>query len=171
METITKCIDVECPVSTAYNQWTQFEEFPRFMEGVEEVHQIDDTHLHWKVRIAGVTREWDAEIYEQVPDQIVAWRSLGEVKHDGVVQFEPVENGTRVTVKMTYEPGGLIEKLGDSFGMVERRVQHDLECFKEFLEEQHHETGGWRGSVEHGQARHGESRTEREKIPRSQRFK
>ncbi|HEX5616555.1 MAG TPA: SRPBCC family protein [Acidimicrobiia bacterium] len=148
MTTIQESIDVDVPLSTAYNQWTQFEEFPRFMEGVEQVQQITDTQLHWKAEIAGVTREWDAEIVEQIPDQRVAWRSLDGSKNDGVVTFEPVDSvRTRVSMALDFEPEGFIESVGDTLGFVRRRAEGDLERFKHFIEERGAETGGWRGTV------------------------
>ena len=148
MTTIQESIDVDVPLSTAYNQWTQFEEFPRFMEGVEEVQQVTDTRLHWKADIAGVTREWDAEIVDQVPDQRVAWRSLGGAKNDGIVTFEPVDAArTRVSMALDFEPEGFVESVGDTLGFVRRRAEGDLERFKHFIEERGVETGGWRGSV------------------------
>ena len=149
METITKSIDVNVPVRTAYNQWTQFEEFPRFMEGVEEVKQIDDTRLHWVANIGGKRKEWYAKITEQVPDQRIAWRDEGGAKNSGVVVFHPIDqNKTRITVRVDYEPEGMTEKTGDMIGVVSRRVEGDLERFRDFIEERGRETGGWRGTVQ-----------------------
>ena len=148
MSTVEQSIEVNLPVRTVYDQWTQFEEFPRFMEGVEQVVQLDDTHLHWVAEIAGVKREWDAEITEQVPDQRVAWRSLSGERNDGVVTFQ--SNGpdsTRVTLAIDYEPGDLLEKIGDKVGFVSKRSEGDLERFKEFIESRGVETGAWRGEV------------------------
>jgi uncharacterized membrane protein len=150
MSTIEKSVTVEVPVGTAYNQWTQFESFPEFMEGVESVTQIDDKHLHWKAEIAGVKREWDAEIVDQTPDERVTWRSLGGTKNDGTVSFrtEPgVSNATQVTLRLDYEPEGAVEKAGDLLQLVQRRVGGDLDRFKEFIESRGPETGGWRGEV------------------------
>ncbi|HLZ37759.1 MAG TPA: SRPBCC family protein [Mycobacteriales bacterium] len=150
MSTIEKSIDVEVPVSAAYNQWTQFEEFPQFMEGIEEVRQLDDKRLHWKASILGVTREWDAEIVDQKPDQQVAWRAVGGTKNDGVVMFfaDPMNTGrTRLTMRLEFEPEGVVEKVGDVLHVVERRVQGDLERFKEFIEKRGTATGGWRGEI------------------------
>ncbi|MDQ3980014.1 MAG: SRPBCC family protein [Actinomycetota bacterium] len=136
------------PVRTVYDQWTQFEEFPRFMEGVEQVVQLDDTHLHWVAEIAGVKREWDAEITEQVPDQRIAWRSLAGEHNAGVVTFQPNgPNSTRVTLAIDFEPDDAVEKAGDKLGFVSKRTEGDLERFKEFIESRGVETGAWRGQV------------------------
>jgi uncharacterized membrane protein len=148
METIEKSIDINVPARTAYNQWTQFEEFPRFMEGVESVKQLDDTRLHWVANIGGERKEWQARITEQVPDHHIAWRSEGGEFSSGVVSFQPLDgNKTRVTVRLSYEPKGATEKIGDMLGMVSRRVEGDLERFKNFIESRGHETGAWRGTV------------------------
>lgn len=148
METIEKSIEINVPLKTAYNQWTQFEEFPRFMEGVEEVRQLDDTHLHWVANIGGKRVEWDATITDQVPDKRIAWYSEGERKQSGIVLFEPVnENTTRVTLRIDYEPEGIVEESGDKLGFVSRRVEGDLKRFKEFIESRGRETGAWRGTV------------------------
>lgn len=156
MESVTKSIDVKVPVQTAYNQWTQFESFPHFMEGVEEVRQIDDTRLRWKATIGGKTEEWDAEITEQHPDHRVAWKSTSGADNAGVVTFHQLEpNTTRVTVQMDYETDGVVEKVGDMLGVVDRRVQGDLERFKEFIEARGMETGAWRGDVENATDRTG----------------
>ena len=153
MEQIEKSIEVRCPVSTVYNQWTQFEEFPRFMAGVKEVKQIDDTHLHWHAEIWGKDKEWDAEIIEQVPDQRIAWRSTsGDAPNAGTVRFEPVApDRTRVRLTMEYEPQGLVENLGDKLGVLSARVQNTVEDFKKFIESRSSETGAWRGEVRGGQ--------------------
>lgn len=152
MSSTEKSIEVNCPVSTAYNQWTQFEDFPKFMEGIEEIKQLDDTHLHWRANIGGKEKEWDAEITEQVPDSRIAWRSTTGTRNDGMVSFTRLsEDSTRVTVNMTYEPEGMLESAGDAVGVLGRRVQGDLERFKEFLESRGHETGAWRGAVHGGQ--------------------
>ena len=148
MSTVEKSIEVNQPVRTVYDQWTQFEEFPRFMEGVERVVQLDDTHLHWVAEIAGVKREWDAEITEQVPDQRIAWRSLVGERNAGVVSFQPNgQNSTRITLAVEYEPDDLVEKVGDKLGFVSKRTEGDLERFKEFIESRGAETGAWRGQV------------------------
>ena len=152
MERIEKSIEVRCPVRTVYNQWTQFEEFPKFMTGVKEVRQIDDTHQHWHAEIWGKDKEWDAEITQQVPDQCIAWQSTsGDAPNAGVVQFEPVgPDRTRVHLMMEYEPQGAIENAGDAVGVLSRRVQTTVEDFKKFIESRGAETGGWRGEVRGG---------------------
>jgi uncharacterized membrane protein len=154
METIKESIDVNVPVRTAYNQWTQFEEFPSFMEGVESVEQVDDTHLRWVAQVNGERRDWRAEIVEQVPDQKVAWRALGEDGPNGIVTFEPLgEDKTIVIVEMSYEPEGLKEQLGAKVGLDSREVKGDLERFKELVERLGVETGAWRGEVRAGEPR------------------
>jgi len=148
MSTIEESIDVEVPVSTAYNQWTQFEEFPRFMEGVEEIRQLDDTHTHWKTKIAGVEREFDAEITEQHPDERVAWRATDGAQHAGVVTFHRIDDRvTRVMLQLDTEPEGIVEQAGDKLGVVKRRVKSDLGRFKEMMESRGAESGSWRGDV------------------------
>jgi uncharacterized membrane protein len=148
MSTVEKHIDVELPVTTVYNQWTQFEEFPEFMAGVERVSQLDDTRLHWVAEIAGAKREWDAEIVEQVPDERVAWRSLDGTGNAGVVTFLPVgPQSTRVTLELVFEPEGITETVGDKLGFVSKQAEGDLKRFKEFIESRGRETGAWRGEV------------------------
>jgi len=149
MERIEKSIEVRQPVRTVYNQWTQFEDFPRFMSGVKEVKQLDDTHVHWHAEIWGKDKEWDAEITQQVPDQVIAWQSTsGDAPNAGVVQFEPVgSDRTRVHLMMQYEPQGAIENIGDAIGILSRRVQTTVEDFKKFIESRGTATGGWRGEV------------------------
>jgi uncharacterized membrane protein len=148
MSTIEQSIDVDVPVRTAYDQWTQFEEFPKFMEGVEEIRQVDDTHLHWRTKIAGKVKEFDAVITEQTPDQRIAWTSEDGPEHAGVVTFHRLgDSQTRVMVQMDYEPEGAAEKVGDALGLVKRRVKGDLERFKELIEGRGTETGAWRGEV------------------------
>jgi uncharacterized membrane protein len=135
MSTIEKSIEVNVPVRTAYNQWTQFEEFPRFMEGVKEVNQLDDTHLHWKAAIAGQEKEWDAEITEQTPDQRIAWTSRGGAINGGVVTFHRLSDArSKVMLQLEYAPQGVAENVGDALGVVSSRVQGDLERFKELVE-------------------------------------
>lgn len=152
METINKSIEVEAPLSAVYNQWTQFEEFPRFMEGVEEVQQVTDSLTRWRASIWGKEEEWEAEIYEQVPDRRIAWRSVGGAQHGGAVEFQPLgPTRTRVTLTLNYEPTGAIEKIGDALGIFSARVEGDLKRFREFIEERGRETGGWRGEIHHGQ--------------------
>jgi uncharacterized membrane protein len=148
MERIEKSIEVDVPLRTAYNQWTQFEEFPKFMEGVEEVRQIDDKHLFWRAKIAGKETEWDAEIYEQIPDSRIAWRSTSGAPNAGAVSFTSVgPERTRVNLIMDYQPLGVVEKVGDALGMVTSRVEGDLQRFKTFIEERGVSTGAWRGEV------------------------
>lgn len=142
-------IDVNVPVRTAYNQWTQFETFPLFMEGVEEVRQITDTRMHWRAEIAGNEQEWDAEITEQIPDQRIAWTSISGADHAGVVTFHRLTDNTcRVMLQIDYQPEGIVENLGAMLGVVDRRVKGDLERFKEFIESDSKATGSWRGTVE-----------------------
>jgi uncharacterized membrane protein len=148
MAKIDKSIEVGVPLSTAYNQWTQFEEFPKFMEGVEYVKQLDDTQLHWKAEIGGVTREWKAEITEQRPDEMIAWQSIDGPLNTGVVTFEALgPDMTRVMLEIEYEPEGATENVGTGLGLVAARVEGDLERFRDFIEERGHETGAWRGQV------------------------
>jgi len=151
MDTVEKSITVNVPVSTAYNQWTQFEEFPQFMEGIEEVRQQDDTTLMWKANIAGKNVEWNADIIEQTPDQRISWRSTTGAHNAGTVNFQP-EGGdsTRVTLQLEYEPEGFFENVGSALGLVDSRVKGDLERFKEFIEKRGTESGGWRGEVPGG---------------------
>ena len=141
-------IDIDLPVRTVYDQWTQFEDFPLFMKHVVDVRQLDDTHTHWKAKISGVSREWTAEITEQSPDQRVAWTATDGTKNAGVVTFHALnDTPTRVVLQMAYEPEGPIEAAGDALGFVERRVKGDMKRFKEFIEERGAATGAWRGSV------------------------
>jgi uncharacterized membrane protein len=148
MANIEKSIDVHVPVHTAYNQWTQFEQFPRFMEGVREVRQLDDTHLHWRAEIAGKDTEWDAVITEQIPDERIAWTNTSGAKNAGVVTFHKIDpQTTRLMLQLDYEPEGAMENIGSALGMVGRRVEGDLERFKEFIEARGNETGAWRGEV------------------------
>jgi uncharacterized membrane protein len=140
------------PVRTVYNQWTQFEDFPRFMDGVKEVKQLDDTHLHWRASIAGKEKEWDAEITEQVPDQRIAWRSTSGAPNAGTVRFEPLnKDRSRVHLTMEYEPKGFIENVGDAVGILDRKVEKAVEDFKRLIERRGQETGAWRGEVHGGQ--------------------
>jgi uncharacterized membrane protein len=148
MSSIEAGIEVDVPIRVAYNQWTQFEEFPRFMEGVEEVRQVDETRLHWKARIAGVSREWDAEVVEQTPEERVAWSSTDGSRNAGVVTFHRLnDDRTKVMLQLDFEPEGWAESTADALGMVRRRVTSDLERFKTFIEERGTETGAWRGEV------------------------
>ncbi len=149
MGQIIESIDVDVPVTTAYNQWTQFESFPHFLDEVEQITQIDDTHTHWKVKVGGAEREFDAEITEQHPDERVAWNSTGgESDHAGVVTFHKLSDTTsRVTVQLDWEPSGALEKIGDLVGAGSHAVKKDLKNFKEFIETRGAETGAWRGDV------------------------
>ncbi|WP_084963111.1 SRPBCC family protein [Thermoactinospora rubra] len=148
MSTIEHSVDVNVPIRTAYNQWTQFETFPEFMEGVESVKQLTDTRTAWVAEIAGVRREFEAEITEQHPDERVAWRTLDRPHHAGVVTFHRVgDDTTRVTLQMEYDPEGFVEQAGDWLQLVRMRVRGDLERFKNFIESRGGETGAWRGDV------------------------
>jgi len=145
-------VEVDVPISTAYNQWTQFEEFPQFMENVESVTQIDDTHLRWVAEIGGDRREWQAEITRQVPDQLIVWRALDEDGSSGEVRFQPLEGDrTCVDVSIEWQARGLIESIGDKLGSDDRGVKRDLERFKELIESRGQETGAWRGEVAQGE--------------------
>ena len=149
MASVQKSIDVHMPVRTAYNQWTQFEDFPHFMQGVEEVRQLDDKRLHWKATIGGKTEEWDAVITEQVPDMRVAWTNTTGARNAGVVTFHRLDDTTtRVMLQLDYDPEGVVENVGDALGFVSRRVEGDLERFKEFVEARGQETGAWRGTIQ-----------------------
>lgn len=152
MGTITKSVDVSVPVSMAYNQWTQFESFPEFMEGVEEVRQLNDTRLHWVTKVGGNTREFDATITEQHPDERVAWKSDSGPNHAGVITFHRLDEGaTRVTAQMDIDPDGFVETVADKVGLIDKRIQGDMARFKEFIERRGQETGAWRGDVPPGQ--------------------
>jgi uncharacterized membrane protein len=153
MESLQKEFEVGVPVRAAYNQWTQFEEFPHFMEGVKEVRQLDDTHLHWRASIAGKEKQWESEITEQVPDRVIAWRSTSGAPNNGRVTFEPAGAGaTRMRLQLEYEPEDAIEKAGDTMGVVSRKIDKTVEDFKEYIERRGRETGGWRGEVHGGRA-------------------
>jgi uncharacterized membrane protein len=148
MSTIEQSIEVTAPLSTVYNQWTQCEEFPRFMEGVEEIRQLDETHLHWVAEFGGSRHEWNAEITEQKPDERVAWRNTDGKENAGVVTFHKLDDTrSRVMVQIDFVPEGIKEKLGDALGAPDRRVTGDLERFKDLIESRGAETGGWRGEV------------------------
>jgi uncharacterized membrane protein len=149
MSTVEKSIDVDVPVSTAYNQWTQFESFPQFMEGVDRIDQVSPTKTHWVTSIAGVNREFDAEITEQHPDERVAWTSVEGAKQAGVVTFHRLDaNKTRIMLQLEFDPQGLVETAGDKLGLVGRRAESDLERFKKFIEYRGAEEDGWRGDVQ-----------------------
>lgn len=148
MSTTQQSIEVDLPVSTVYNQWTQFEDFPQFMEGVESVTQLDDKRLHWVAEIAGTREEWDAEIVDQEPDRRIAWRALTGTTNDGIVTFESLgPNSTRVSLDLDVEPESLKEKIGEKLGFVSKQAEGDLKRFKEFIESRGVETGAWRGQV------------------------
>src|ERR671910_2496925 len=152
MAEVKESIDVNVPVSTAYNQWTQFEEFPQFMENVESVTQLDDTHLRWIAEIGSNREEWKAEITHQEPDKVIAWRSVEGRENSGRVGFEPLgPDRTRIEVAMTWEPEGLAEAAADKIGTSDRAVKVDLERFKELVESRGVETGAWRGEVLEGE--------------------
>jgi uncharacterized membrane protein len=153
MSTIEQSIEVAVPVATAYNQWTQFEEFPAFMDGVKEVRQIDDTHLHWVVEHNGQQAAFEAEITEQRPDERVAWHTTDGKSHAGVVTFHRLDDDrSKVMVQLDWEPEGMLESLGAAFGSDDRRVKADLERFKEMIEARGEESGAWRGRVDQGRA-------------------
>ncbi|MDP9395621.1 MAG: SRPBCC family protein [Actinomycetota bacterium] len=148
MSNVEQSITVNVPVRTAYNQWTQFESFPQFLEGVESITQLSDTRTHWKTKIAGVEREFDAEITEQHPDERVAWTTVDGPKQAGVVTFHRLsDDETKIMLQLDYEPEGLVENAGDKLGIVTSRIKGDLERFKTFIEERGRETGAWRGDV------------------------
>jgi len=166
MQTIEQSIEVNLPIRTVYDQWTQFEEFPQFMEGVEQVRQLDDKRLHWVAEIAGHRHEWDAELYEQIPDQQIAWRSISGTRNEGAVRFEALpENRTRVYVRLSFEPVGAMEKAGAALGLASSRVKGDLKRFKEFIEAHGTETGAWRGEIHDG-----ETTRDVSGVPRSKRL-
>jgi uncharacterized membrane protein len=149
MSRVEKTLEVNVPVRVAYDQWTQFEEFPRFMEGVKSVQQLDDTHVHWKAEIAGQQKDWDARIVAQRPDEMVAWTSTSGARNAGVVRFETISDDvTRILLEMEVDPDGPLENVGDFLGVIDRRVEGDLQRFKEFIETRGAPTGAWRGTVE-----------------------
>jgi len=146
---IEESTEVNVPVRTAYNQWTQFEEFPRFMASVHEVKQLDDKHLHWRANVFGKEMDWDAEITEQVPDKRIAWRSISGPYNAGVVTFHKIsETCTRITLQMEYKPEGAMENIGDALGAMRLEVRQNLQRYKELLEQRGHETGAWRGTIQ-----------------------
>ena len=149
MASIEKNIEVNAPLTAVYNQWTQFEEFPRFMDGVRAVTQMGDDRVHWAAEIAGKEEEWDARITEQTPDQCIAWCSEDGAQNAGVVKFQRAgDNVTNVMLRIDYDPEGFVESAGDALGFVGRRVEGDLKRFKEFIEERGRATGGWRGTID-----------------------
>jgi uncharacterized membrane protein len=148
VSSIEQSIDVNVPVRTAYDQWTQFEDFPRFMEGVREVRQLDDKRLAWRAEIGGKEKRWEAEITEQIPDARIAWRNLTGAKNAGVVTFHRLDDDTtRIMLQLDYDPEGVVENVGDAVGVVSARVRGDLTRFKDFIEQRGRETGAWRGSI------------------------
>lgn len=149
MSQVEQSIEVDVPVRTVYNQWTQFETFPHFMAGVERITQVNDTLTHWKTKVSGVEREFDAEITEQIPDERVAWATVGgEARQAGVVTFHRLDDArTKVMLQMDFDPEGLAENVGDKLGFVTRRVSSDLKQFKEYIESRGAETGSWRGTI------------------------
>lgn len=148
MAKVEESIEVQVPLATAYNQWTQFESFPEFMEGVKEVRQLDDTHVHWIAEVSGRRMDWDAEISEQVPDERIAWHTVGGKGNAGVVTFHRLaEDRTKVMLQMEAQPEGAVEKAGGMVGMLDRQVKGDLKRFREFIEGRGSETGAWRGEV------------------------
>jgi uncharacterized membrane protein len=148
MERIEKTVEVDCPVRTVYNQWTQFEDFPKFMAGVKSVRQLDDTRLHWQAEVWGKDKEWEAEITEQTPDQRISWRSTDGARNAGTVRFESLgPDRTLVRLAMAYEPEGVIENAGDMLGAMDSQVKTSVEDFKKFIESRGQETGAWRGAV------------------------
>jgi uncharacterized membrane protein len=149
MSKILEAIDVDVPVGTAYDQWTQFETFPKFMEGVKSVRQLDDTTLEWVADVAGREKRWEAKITEQEPDKRIAWTATEGAHNAGVVTFHRIADGqSRVTLQLDVDPEGPVENIGDALGLVSRQVKGDMKRFKEFIEERGHETGAWRGKVE-----------------------
>jgi uncharacterized membrane protein len=160
MAKIEKDIVVDVPVNVAYNQWTQFESFPEFMEGVKEVVQLDEKRLRWTAEVKGKDQEWEAEITDQVPDRHIAWRSVTGAPNAGSVMFQPAEEGkTKVALELTYEPKDAAEKVGDALGFLERQVDADLKRFKEFIESRGAPTGAWRGEVRGGQVERAPTKT------------
>ncbi|QXE36776.1 SRPBCC family protein [Streptomyces sp. GMY02] len=154
MTIIEKSIDIDVPVRTAYNQWTQFESFPRFLEGVESIQQPQRALTHWIARVGAVTREFDAEIVEQHPDDRLSWLMLTEPRHKGTVTFESLDSGrTRVNLRLDLTPCGVVHKTGSALNLAQRRVDRGMESFKEFIEVQGRETGSWRGEIRSGRVR------------------
>ena len=148
MTNIEEGIEVDVPVRTAYNQWTQFESFPKFMEGVRTVNQVTETRNYWVTEIGGIRREFDTEITEQIPDDRIAWKSVDGPEHSGVVTFHRLDdNRCKVMLQMQHEPHGLVETAGEALGIVQRRIKGDLARFKEFIEARGAEEGAWRGEV------------------------
>ena len=148
MQKVDRSIEVDAPISTVYNQWTQFETFPAFMEGVEAVAQLDDATVHWVAEVGGTRKEWDARITEQIPDEVIAWEGFGDSDNLGRVFFEPLDDGrTRVNLSIEYQTEGVLEKVGDALGVVAKQVEGDLQRFKRLIENRGFETGAWRGEI------------------------
>lgn len=151
LSTVNESIDVNVPVRKAYNQWTQFEDFPRFMKSVQQIRQLDDTHLSWRAIVGGEEKEWEVEITEQIPDKRIAWNSTTGVKNAGVVTFHKISKSTtRIMLQMDYQPEGVLEQVGDALGIVRKEARANLESFKELIEERGAETGAWRGTITDG---------------------
>jgi uncharacterized membrane protein len=150
MSTVEESVEVDVPVQTAYNQWTQFESFPKFMSGVESITQIDDRRNHWITNVAGVRREFDTEITEQHPDERIAWHTVeGDTRHAGVVTFHRLDDQrSKVMIQLDWEPSGVTEKAGSAVGVDDRQVKLDAKRFKQFIESRGTETGAWRGDVD-----------------------
>ena len=151
MAAVEHDIDVNVPLSTAYDQWTQFESFPEFMEGVTAVQQLDDTRLIWDAQVYGRDKHWEAKIEQQEPDRLVSWRSTTGARNDGQVSFVPVDGHTQIQLRIEADPDGMIENIGDHLGLLKRQVHKDLERFKEFIESSGAATGGWRGEIRGGE--------------------
>ena len=148
MASVTHSVDVDVPINVAYNQWTQFESFPEFMDGVTSIEQADNTHMHWRTSIGGIHREFDTEIVEQLPDDRIAWRSTDGTTHAGLVTFEALDDAhTRIVVIIEWQPEGIVEKLGAAVALDDHRVSADLQRFKEFIEKVREPTGAWRGTI------------------------
>jgi uncharacterized membrane protein len=154
MSKVKEAVEVDVPLHTAYNQWTQFENFPNFMEGVEEVTQLDDRHNHWTMKVGGVRREFDTEIVDQLPDERITWRTTsGDTNQKGTVRFERLDDThTKVELVMDVEPSGATEKAADLLGTIDRRVKGDMKRFKSYIEDRGGESGGWRGRIRPGDA-------------------
>lgn len=155
MASIEKTIEVDVPLRTVYNQWTQFEDFPKFMEGVKEVRQLDDKRLHWRAEVLGKDVEWYAEITQQIPDERITWKSTSGAKNAGSIAFQPTGPAkTKLTLRLEYEPEGAAQTSGSAIGLVNLRVDGDLRRFKKFIEERGHESGQWRGEIHGAQVTH-----------------
>jgi uncharacterized membrane protein len=148
---VEKSVEIDCPIRTVYNQWTQFEEFPRFMSGVKEVKQLDDTHVRWHATILGKDKEWEVEITEQVPDERISWRSTSGEQNAGTVRFEPLpRNRTRVHLAVSYDPHGVVENAGDALGLFAAHVENTMQDFKSYIEKRQVADGAWRGEIHGG---------------------